>query len=211
MSPKTDVSAQRKQQIYQAALTCFNLKGYYQTTMDDIVTESGLSKGALYWYFSSKKELFIALFKDFMEPMGREWEAIASDKTTNAVQKLVKSLAMFRAQYQEMVDFFGLVIEAWAQTHFDEDVQALTGELYKPYQAVMEQILEEGIAQGEFEIENVQSTSAIILTMYDGLTLAVGAGMLDQDPDVLLNAAETMVLRGLGVEDAELKVLSGKF
>ena len=84
MSPKADVSTERKQQIYQAALACFNRKGYHLTTMDDIVIESGLSKGALYWYFDSKKALFISLLGDFMSPMGQEWEAIAADPAMTA-------------------------------------------------------------------------------------------------------------------------------
>jgi AcrR family transcriptional regulator len=200
MSPKPDVSAERKQQIYQAALACFNRKGYYQTTMDDIVVESGLSKGALYWYFDSKKALFISLLSDFMTPMGQEWEAIVDDPTMTAAQKMRMMLAYFRAQFDEMVEFFGLVIEAWAQTHFDDDVQQLTHDLYKPYQGFMERILEEGIAQGEFRQADVASTSAVILTLFDGLTLAVGAGMIDQQPDDLMAAAEALVLRGLGVE-----------
>jgi len=110
MSPKPDVSAERKQQIYQAALACFNRKGYYQTTMDEIVVESGLSKGALYWYFDSKKTLFISLLSDFMSPMGQEWEAIVDDPAMTATQKLKQMLAYFRAQFDEMVEFFGLVI-----------------------------------------------------------------------------------------------------
>ena len=51
MTPRPDVSEERKAQIYQAALACFNRKGYYRTTMDDIVAESVLSKGSLHWYF----------------------------------------------------------------------------------------------------------------------------------------------------------------
>ena len=43
MTPKPDVSEKRKAQIYQAALVCFSRKGYHQTTMDDIVAESGTS------------------------------------------------------------------------------------------------------------------------------------------------------------------------
>jgi len=200
MSPKPDVSAERKQQIYQAALACFNSKGYYQTTMDDIVAESGLSKGALYWYFDSKKALFISLLDDFMAPMGQEWETIAADVSLTAVEKLRRTLGMFGAQFDAMVDFFGVVIEAWAQTHFDDDVQQLTREMYKPYLALMIRVLEEGIAAGEFRVEDVTATSAVILTLFDGLTLAVGAGMIDLDPKALLAAAETLVLRGLGVE-----------
>jgi AcrR family transcriptional regulator len=200
MSPKPDVSAERKQQIYGAALACFNRKGYYQTTMDDIVVESGLSKGALYWYFESKKALFISLLSDFMTPMGQEWEAIVDDSSLNATQKMKMMLAYFRAQFDEMVEFFGLVIEAWAQTHFDDDVQQLTRDLYKPYQAHMGRILEEGIAQGEFRQADVDATAAVILTLFDGLTLAVGAGMIDQEPNDLMVAAEALVLRGLRVE-----------
>jgi len=200
MSPKPDVSVERKQQIYQAALACFNRKGYYQTTMDDIVAESGLSKGALYWYFDSKKALFISLLSDFMTPMGQEWEAIVEDPAMTATQKLKKMLAYFRAQFDEMVEFFGLVIEAWAQTHFDDDVQRLTHDLYKSYQVFLERIIEDGIAQGEFRQADVASTSAVILTLFDGLTLAVGARMLDQEVDDLMAAAEALVLHGLGAE-----------
>ncbi len=200
MSPKPDASTERKQQIYAAALACFNRKGYYQTTMDDIVVESGLSKGALYWYFDSKKALFISLLGDFMSPMSQELQTIVDDQAMTATQKMKTMLAYFRAQSGEMIEFFGLVIEAWAQTHFDDDVQQLTHDLYQPYQALMERILEEGVARGEFRQVDVAATSAVILTLFDGLTLAVGAGMIDQDPDALMEAAGALLLRGLGVE-----------
>jgi hypothetical protein len=37
--------------------------------------------------------------------------------------------------------------------------------------------------------------------LFDGLTLAIGLGMLAQDIDGLWDAAEQMVLRGLGVRE----------
>lgn len=200
MSPKADVSTERRRQIFEAALRCLGRKGYYLTTMDDIVVESGLSKGALYWYFDSKKALFISLLGDFMSPMGQDLQAIAADQAMTAAQKMKAMLAYFRAQSDGMIEFFGLVIEAWAQTHFDDDVQQLTRDLYKPYQALMEGILAEGVARGEFRQVDAAATSAVILTLFDGLTLALGAGMIDQDPDALMEAAGVLVLRGLGVE-----------
>ena len=62
-----------KNQILDSALKVFVKKGYSKTTMDDIVESSGLSKGALYHYYKSKKDLFLSLidhweiytFKDF--------------------------------------------------------------------------------------------------------------------------------------------------
>jgi len=51
----------RKNQILEAAFKVFIDKGYSKTTMDDIVENSGLSKGALYHYYKSKKDLFLSL------------------------------------------------------------------------------------------------------------------------------------------------------
>ena len=64
MAPKLkpETLEERRAQILQAASTCFSRKGYHQTTMDDIVEEAGLSKGGVYWHFSSKKELFLAKY-----------------------------------------------------------------------------------------------------------------------------------------------------
>jgi AcrR family transcriptional regulator len=54
----------RRTQILHAAMTCFARQGYHATSMDDVVRESGLSVGAIYSYFPSKEELFLALSDD---------------------------------------------------------------------------------------------------------------------------------------------------
>src|SRR3989442_10834288 len=47
--------------ILSAANQVFGEKGYRRATMDDVAKKLGVSKGALYLYFSSKKELFEAI------------------------------------------------------------------------------------------------------------------------------------------------------
>ena len=42
-------------------MACFARQGYHATAMDDVVRESGLSVGAIYTYFASKEDLFLAL------------------------------------------------------------------------------------------------------------------------------------------------------
>ncbi|MEV6769963.1 TetR/AcrR family transcriptional regulator [Nocardia sp. NPDC051030] len=51
----------RRQQILDAAQTCFARKGLHTTTMQDVFAESGLSAGAVYRYFKSKDHLIAAL------------------------------------------------------------------------------------------------------------------------------------------------------
>ncbi|MEV6069021.1 TetR/AcrR family transcriptional regulator [Nocardia sp. NPDC052001] len=51
----------RRQQILDAAQTCFARKGLHTTTMQDVFAESGLSAGAVYRYFKSKDDIIAAL------------------------------------------------------------------------------------------------------------------------------------------------------
>ena len=47
----------RRRQIADAALRCFARTGFQQTSMADIIAESGLSAGAIYGHYKSKEEL----------------------------------------------------------------------------------------------------------------------------------------------------------
>jgi AcrR family transcriptional regulator len=51
----------RRRQILLAAKKVFADQGFQSTTMADVATAAGLSYGAVYWYFSSKEDLFHAL------------------------------------------------------------------------------------------------------------------------------------------------------
>ena len=61
--PKTSAEAKeaRRTQILDAAVRCFARTGYYATTIEDVVRETGLSRGALYLYLPSKEALYLAI------------------------------------------------------------------------------------------------------------------------------------------------------
>ncbi|QUH31617.1 TetR/AcrR family transcriptional regulator [Vallitalea guaymasensis] len=55
---------ERETEIKEAALDVFVNKGYRNTTMEDIIAGTTLSKGGVYRYFSSPKEIMIAIMRD---------------------------------------------------------------------------------------------------------------------------------------------------
>lgn len=201
MTSREIKTAERRQQILDAAMNCFMAKGYHRATMDDIVADSGLSKGTLYWYFKSKKDLFLALFLSIMAELGSGWQAEVEDPHKSASEKLRFITASFRVGLVQMAPFFGIMMEAWALTRHDPDVEALVKNMYGPYVSFMTQIIAAGIDSGEFEADSAQGTAEVILILYDGLTLAKGLEVLDTDWERLLDAAEQLIFRGLGVED----------
>jgi len=59
-------------ELLTAALRVFARRGYGQAGVDEIAAEAGYSKGALYWHFSSKEELLLALLEERIDVPTRE-------------------------------------------------------------------------------------------------------------------------------------------
>lgn len=58
---KPETLAVRREEILRAAETCFARQGFHQTTIQDVIRESGLSAGCIYGHFSSKEDLIQAI------------------------------------------------------------------------------------------------------------------------------------------------------
>ncbi|MEC0241033.1 TetR/AcrR family transcriptional regulator [Paenibacillus dokdonensis] len=69
MNDSGQTSNSSLQQILNAAEQLIKEKGCRQTTLQDIITTSGLSKGAIYHYVSGKDDLFGMILKSKMESM----------------------------------------------------------------------------------------------------------------------------------------------
>ena len=48
-----------RRKILASAAQVFSEKGFYRSVVDDIVKASGTSKGAVYFYFDSKEQIFM--------------------------------------------------------------------------------------------------------------------------------------------------------
>ncbi|MGJ6969025.1 TetR/AcrR family transcriptional regulator [Streptosporangium sp. G11] len=62
-SSKHGTPQDRVARVLRAGATCFGRKGFFETTFEDVVRESGLSRGSLYWYFDSKDALYNAVLE----------------------------------------------------------------------------------------------------------------------------------------------------
>src|SRR3954447_3687920 len=69
--------------LLEAALAVFAERGYRDASVDEVAERAGYSKGAVYWHFSSKDDLFFALWEEHVDRPGNETiklrESAASD------------------------------------------------------------------------------------------------------------------------------------
>lgn len=65
----SDREVLRKHAIGRAAAKLFDRKGYLETSLQDISAEAGFSKGAIYYYFSSKHEILFSILDTYMDSL----------------------------------------------------------------------------------------------------------------------------------------------
>lgn len=65
--PEDRQSKARRQKIMQNALTLFILKGYFTTSLRDIITVAGVGAGTFYNYFVDKEDVLKALLEGFAQ------------------------------------------------------------------------------------------------------------------------------------------------
>jgi AcrR family transcriptional regulator len=168
MPPRPDVSAERRAQIIEAALACFTRKGYNNTTMDDIVAESGLSKGSLYWYFESKDDLFGEALLSIFADIGEELMAAIVAGTTASDQ--LRGMAQVTAGFSKAFEgYFGLILEFWSSSPSREEAGTLWMGMLDQYKDAVVAIIEAGVKSGEFKPVDAESLVWAMMAAYDGL------------------------------------------
>lgn len=90
MARKTKAEAeQTRQDILNAALELFHERGFSSTTLDQIARKAGVTRGAIYWHFKDKVDLFAALKEEI--------EGAAGIRLEDLLQLTVNSLADIQA------------------------------------------------------------------------------------------------------------------
>lgn len=148
--PKTSAAAKqaRREQILQAALRCFARRGYYATTIADLVAATGLSRGALYLYFPSKEALYLALADRWncsLEAAIRR--QLTPELSPLAVLRLI--LEVTGAHVATEADACRVLMEGWI---LGRTLPALAEQVERQQQQalqVFEQLLQAALARGE--------------------------------------------------------------
>ena len=164
-----------RRQIVAAATDVFSRKGYAGTTLDDITAAANLSKGAIYWYFESKAELFNTILGErssvFLELL--EDAAHAAPSPLAALEQMwlrwMEALETDRA-YQAYARLAHLRIEVGVEPR--ESLEARRTEERRAQALVTQKVLE-AVAAGELPREaDVEAVALSFVSAGTGLVRA---------------------------------------
>jgi TetR/AcrR family fatty acid metabolism transcriptional regulator len=170
MSPKTDVSEERKIQILEAAKQAFAKKGIHKTRMSDIAESSGLSKGALYWYFDSKDAIILALLDKIFEPEIQELSALLEDPRS-AEEKLMLYAERGGQDIIDMLKWMPLIYDFFALAFRQKTIKNSISSYYRKNLALLEAIIQQGVNSGELTTDSPQDAAITIGSIIEGTVM----------------------------------------
>ena len=159
---------QRKNQILKAALFVIVEKGYERSRMDDIVQSSKLSKGAIYWYYKSKKDVYLSLVDHWVKNYNSGFiENLEKHSTASA--QLKGLFDYFINQFDKDPTAFKILVEFWSLSGRDSDFNDKLQKVYSEFLEYIVKIIQDGVDSGEFKNVNPRITALSILINNEGI------------------------------------------
>lgn len=189
-------SQQKKKYIIEKARQVFVEKGYRNVTMKDIIEACEISRGGLYLYFPSTKEIFLEVLKQEQESGDDVFSTqIGEDSTIVDIVEL-----FFAAQKAELLNSKDNLAMATYEYYFAHKPEGEENFLRTQFEAAVQaltQLIEMGVDAGELYCEQPQTAAEEIMYALEGLkasylTMKISEAEIDKQIEYLL--------QGLGLE-----------
>jgi AcrR family transcriptional regulator len=189
---------ERRAAILEGALRCFAEKGYAATTIDDIVRSLGISKGAIYNYFSSKEDIYVQIMDSrmnrFVESLRDNFaqEASAATKLRYLIQRLTGQ------PLEDLRRLLSFHLEYSLHASRQEELKASIQKHADTALAFMAELIAEGKRNGEFRAEvDERLAASMFWALRDGIALDVLSHGEQDEYVSLMRGMEEMLFRYL--------------
>ena len=156
--------------ILHAALRLFASRGYYHTSIEDIIKESDCTRGALYYHFSSKKELGFAAIDEMLRLVVEQGAGRYLRTAGHPIDRMLKALDDLPTSIQVETGDAPIGGIAARMASVDEEFQQRLERAFGALIDQIEEILRRGIAEGQIvESVNARVLSHAFVVMGEGL------------------------------------------
>ncbi|SCY90765.1 TetR family transcriptional regulator [Paracoccus tibetensis] len=155
----------------------FARQGYAAVSMRQIAAAVGVQAGALYAYTPDKQALLADLLESHMQELLAAWTDAPEAPPLARLERFVRFHIDFSLDHADAVFLSYMELRNLTPENFAR-IAALRGR----YEAVLEQILRAGVAEGQMRIEDAKLTTLALIAMLTGVTNWYReGGRLDRD------------------------------
>lgn len=215
---KEDEYAARRNHIIDTTLKFVYSKGYDQMTIQDILTDLQISKGAFYHYFDSKEAVLGALVDRLVGEMEPLLSTIVFDPSKSALEKLQSYFATAVSWKTDQKELLFELMRIW---YADENMivrQKLSARTLDRITPLLTQIIQQGVREGVFDTPYPEYISQVNFYLLQGLSdrfvelLFSNKGEPDglQKAEALVAAYNDALERVLGAPKNSIQVMDRK-
>jgi AcrR family transcriptional regulator len=195
-----------RQRILNAAINVFSQKGYHTTKVDEIVEASNSSKGAVYFHFPSKQEIFLGIVDEFANLLENRLSA-AIDEHNSGVQRvsaaLQTCLETFSA-YRKLAKIF-LIQAVGLGSVFEEKRQ----EIHNRFVNLVKRHLDDAVNDGDIPAINTGIVAYAWMGAINEVVIRwVYTGK--PTPEQALPTLRAILLRSIGVSEEKIHELENQ-
>lgn len=170
--PTADQSSVRHR-ILTSALREFSQKGYHRATLDEIAVGARVSKGAVYWHFENKGELFLAVVRQEISRLIEHLQAVVRGGGGSVVGRLRAVIAAAVTYYADHPELCNLLQLSTLPVGLElaREVEAIAREMYRNGREMVGALLREGEQRGELDAGRIGVAAPVIVALLHGLML----------------------------------------
>ena len=148
-----------KERILDTAQTLVLERGFSGTSLDDILKQTGVTKGAFFHHFSSKGDLAQKLVQRFAENdfvLFEEWSRRAQTLADDPYQEVVLFLKFFEEWLDNLEQPFAgclFAVYVYESSLFDTDVNAFVRQSFAHWQRFYEEKFEAALAARKTKLD----------------------------------------------------------
>ncbi len=161
MARPRNMHDENKNNILRVAETLFLEKGYKQTSIDDILRSTELSKGGFYHYFKSKDELLSSSINNMIGDIVKFINTLSEDKSLNGEEKF-RQFISFKTNYQNENTEYAMLL---AKLMYEEEQAKMIYymSISKALVPPLAKIIQQGADEDFFNIDNGEDVADIIV------------------------------------------------
>jgi AcrR family transcriptional regulator len=198
----------RRGELLDCAQALFLARGYDNASLNDVIAEAGVSKGAFYHYFSSKEALLEALAERLARQALADVQGVLDDPDLDALTRL--NAVMARSRRRKMAD----AARQWAlfEILFRPEnvvlyhrINAAASALFTP---VLTGIVKEGVRGGLFDTFDPEGVAEMLLQL-GAATHSIVARALAADSEAAMSKAIRILDRRIKLYEIALDRILG--
>jgi len=169
-----------KQFIIEKTATLFNTKGYASTSLSDITSATGLTKGSIYGNFENKDEVALEVYKYNSGMLKKNVARSFSDEFPTSLEKLKAFVSFYRKNWNTVFLNGGCPLMN-AATEADDTFPTLKNQVKRSFEEwarKISEVIKTGQKNGEFneKINSEKYASLFIMLIEGGILLSKTSG-----------------------------------